>query len=124
MPTSTHAVHNHSENVAVYSGTHDNNTTLGWFHELDDVHRRHLNDYLGIDITEENVVDQICRLTMQSVARLAVLPIQDVLNLDETHRMNTPGAGGRSWQWRLDPNQLTDEVVTKLLKLTRMTGRG
>lgn len=124
MPTSTHAVHNHSENVAVYSGTHDNNTTLGWFHELDDMHRRHLNDYLGIEVTEQNVVDQICRLTMQSVGRLAILPIQDVLHLDETHRMNTPGLGGRSWQWRLEPNQLTDDVVTRLLKLTRMTGRG
>ena len=124
MPTSTYAVHNHSENFVVYSGTHDNNTTLGWFRESDAIHRRRINDYLGIKITEKNVVDQICRLTMQSVARLAILPMQDVLNLDETNRMNTPGAGGRSWQWRLQPDQLTDDVVTKLLKLTRMTGRG
>lgn len=124
MPTSTYAVHNHTENFVVYSGTHDNNTTLGWFRESDAVHRRRMNDYLGIKVTEKNVVDQLCRLTMQSVARLAILPVQDILNLDETHRMNTPGAGGKSWQWRLEPNQLTGEVATRLLKLTRMTGRG
>lgn len=124
LPTSTYAVHNHAENFVVYSGTHDNNTTLGWFRESDEVHRQRLNDYFGFPITEENVVDQICRLTMQSVARLSIMPVQDVLNLDETHRMNTPGLGGRSWQWRLEPEQLTDDVAEKLLKLTRMTGRG
>jgi 4-alpha-glucanotransferase len=123
MPTSTYAIHNHTENFVVYSGTHDNNTTLGWFRESDEVHRQRMNEYIGIEITEENVVDQTCRLTMQSVARLAILPVQDVLNLDETHRMNTPGLGGRSWQWRLQPDQLTDEVAEKLLKLTIMTGR-
>lgn len=124
LPTSTHANHNHAENFVVYSGTHDNNTTLGWFRESDDSHRQRLTNYLGIKITEKNVVDQVCRLTMQSVARLAILPVQDILNLDETHRMNTPGTGGRSWQWRLQSGQLTHMVATKLLKLTRMTGRG
>jgi 4-alpha-glucanotransferase len=124
MPTSTYAPHNHAENFVVYSGTHDNNTTLGWFHESDEIHRQRMNDYLGCEITEENVVDQICRLTMQSVARLAILPVQDVLNLNENNRMNTPGQGGRSWQWRLESGQLTVEVAEKLLKLTQMTGRG
>lgn len=123
LPTSSYAPHNHTENMVVYSGTHDNNTTLGWFHESDDELRQRLNDYLGLEVTEYNVVEQMMRLTMRSVARLAVLPIQDVLNLDETHRMNTPGFGGRSWQWRLQPDQLTVEVAEKLLKLTRMTGR-
>lgn len=123
LPTSTHAPHNHVENVVVYSGTHDNNTTLGWFHEADEEIRQNLDDYFGIPITSENVVDQICRLTMQSVARLAIMPVQDILRLDESSRMNTPGLGGRSWQWRLLPGQLTDEVAERLLKLTKMTGR-
>ena len=124
MPTSTHSVHNHIENCVVYSGTHDNNTTLGWFHETDEPHRLRMKNYLGFEMTEETVVDQVCRLTMQSVARLAILPVQDILNLNETNRMNDPGGGSGSWQWRLQPGQLTDEVSTKLLKLTRMTGRG
>jgi 4-alpha-glucanotransferase len=123
MPTSSYAVHNHAENFVVYSGTHDNNTTLGWFKELDKKQRQRMSDYLGFKLTEKNIVDQICRLTMQSVARLAIMPVQDILNLDETNRMNTPGLGGRSWQWRLQPGQLTDEVAAKLLKLTQMTGR-
>ena len=123
LPTSSYAVHNHSENLVVYSGTHDNNTTLGWFREADDELRQRITDYVGFPITEDNVVDQIMRLTMQSVGRLAILPVQDVLNLNETHRMNTPGAGGRSWQWRLEPGQLTDAVAEKLRKLTEMTGR-
>ncbi|GAB2550400.1 4-alpha-glucanotransferase [Spirosoma aerophilum] len=123
MPTSSYAVHNHAENFVVYSGTHDNNTTLGWFKELDKKQRQRMSDYLGIKLTEKNIVDQICRLTMQSVARLAIMPVQDILNLDETNRMNTPGLGGQSWQWRLKPGQLTDEVAAKLLKLTQMTGR-
>lgn len=124
MPTSTHIVHNHTENFVVYSGTHDNNTTLGWFRESNAAQRRRLTEYLGLRVTEKNVVDQICRLTMQSVARLAIIPVQDILNLDESGRMNTPGLGGRSWQWRLQPEQLTDTIAQKLLQLTRMTGRG
>jgi 4-alpha-glucanotransferase len=123
LPTSAYSVHNHAENFVVYSGTHDNNTTLGWFRESDEVHRQRLSDYLGFPVTEENVVDQIIRLTLQSVARLAIMPVQDILNLDETHRMNTPGLGGRSWQWRLETGQLTDEVAAKLLSLVKMTGR-
>ncbi|QHV98601.1 4-alpha-glucanotransferase [Spirosoma endbachense] len=123
LPTSSHGVHNHTENVVVYSGTHDNNTTLGWFKEVTEETRQKLNDYIGFPITSENIADQICRLTMQSVARLAIMPVQDILNLDETNRMNTPGLGGRSWQWRLQPGQLTDEVAEKLMKLTEMTGR-
>ncbi|WP_338874466.1 4-alpha-glucanotransferase [Spirosoma sp. SC4-14] len=123
LPTSTHAVHNHTENVVVYSGTHDNNTTLGWYHEAPEETRQKLDDYFGIPITSDNVVDQVCRLTMQSVARLAIIPVQDILKLDEASRMNTPGFGGRSWQWRLLPGQLTDDVAEQLLKLTKMTGR-
>ncbi|GAB3944886.1 4-alpha-glucanotransferase [Spirosoma harenae] len=124
LPTSTHIAHNHTENFVVYSGTHDNNTTLGWFRESDEAQRQRMNNYFGFKINERNVVEQICRLTMQSVARLAIMPVQDILNLDETNRMNTPGLGGRSWQWRLQSGQLTERAAQKLLKLTRMTGRG
>lgn len=123
LPVSIHAPHNHTENVVVYSGTHDNNTTLGWFRELDHAQRQRLNDYLGTTVTDENVVELVVRMTLQSVGRLAILPVQDVLNLDETHRMNTPGLGGRSWQWRLQPGQLTDDVAQRLALLSRMTGR-
>lgn len=123
LPTSSHIVHNHTFNNVVYTGTHDNNTTLGWFRQgAPDLHQR-LNEYLGTAVTEENVVALLMRQAMQSVARLAVLPVQDILNLNESGRMNTPGLGGYSWQWRLQPGQLTPEIGEQLLALTQMTGR-
>jgi 4-alpha-glucanotransferase len=123
MPTSSHIPHNHSLNNVVYTGTHDNNTTLGWYRQDAKELRGRLSDYVGVPVTEKNVVTLMTRMAMQSVARLAILPIQDVLGLNEEHRMNTPGLGGQSWQWRLQPNQLTDKVSDKLLALTKMTGR-
>jgi 4-alpha-glucanotransferase len=124
LPESIHIPHQHTPLNVVYTGTHDNNTTRGWYRQGGpDLHQR-LNDYAGIPVTEENVVALMTRMTMQSVARLAILPVQDVLNLDETHRMNTPGHGGYSWQWRLQPGQLTPEAGEQLLTLTRLTARG
>jgi 4-alpha-glucanotransferase len=123
LPTSLYAAHNHTPNQVIYSGTHDNNTTLGWFRALPPPDRARLDAYFGLPITEQNVTAQLVRLTMQSVGRLAVVPVQDVLNLDEHHRMNTPGVGSRSWEWRLDPGQLTADHAARLLALTRITGR-
>ena len=123
LPTSSHIVHNHTLNNVVYTGTHDNNTTLGWFRQGADDLRQRLNEYFGVPVTEENVVSLMSRMTMQSTARLAIMPIQDVLNLNEDNRMNTPGLGGYSWQWRLKPGQITPEAGAQLLALTKMTGR-
>ena len=123
LPSSSHCPHNHTVNNVVYTGTHDNNTTLGWYRqETEELHEQ-LSAYTGVPVTEENVVALMTRMAMQSVARLAILPVQDVLALNEEHRMNTPGEGGHSWQWRLQPEQLTDEVSDRLLNLTQMTGR-
>lgn len=123
LPTSSHIPHNHTENNVVYTGTHDNNTSLGWYRQGDEDLRRRLSDYVGVPVTEANVVTLMMRMALQSVARLAIVPVQDLLLLNEAHRMNTPGLGGHSWQWRLQPGQLTDEVAQRLLLLTRMTGR-
>ncbi len=123
LPTSSHIPHNHTINSVVYTGTHDNNTTLGWYRQGEEELHVRLSEYVGIPVTEENVVPFLTRMAMQSVARLAILPVQDVLSLNEEHRMNTPGSGGSSWQWRLQPGQLTDEVSANLLALTKMTGR-
>jgi 4-alpha-glucanotransferase len=123
MPFSSHIPHNHTLNSVVYTGTHDNNTTLGWYRQDAKELRGRLSDFAGVPVTEKNVVTLMTRMAMQSVARLAILPIQDVLGLNEEHRMNTPGLGGQSWQWRLQPGQLTDKVSDKLLALTKMTGR-
>ncbi|RYF77993.1 MAG: 4-alpha-glucanotransferase [Cytophagaceae bacterium] len=123
LSTSSHIPHNHTLNNVVYTGTHDNNTSLGWYRQGEEAIHTRLNEYTGVTVTEENVVALMSRMAMQSVARLAILPVQDILSLNEEHRMNTPGLGGYSWQWRLQPGQLTDEVSDQLLALTKMTGR-
>lgn len=123
VATSTHAPHNHIINSVAYTGTHDNPTTAGWWMSADQVSRNNLEAYLGVEVTTDNVTAHLCRLTMQSVARLTILPLQDALNLDESHRMNTPGAGGSNWSWRYMPEQLNDEVAARLLTITKMTGR-
>ncbi|MBC8152183.1 MAG: 4-alpha-glucanotransferase [Bacteroidetes bacterium] len=124
MATAEHAIHNLTENTVAYSGTHDNNTIRGWFrHEANAANKANLSAYTGAEVTEINVAAHLIRLTLQSVARLAVFPVQDVLNLDETHRMNVPGEGGGNWRWRLEPGLLTPDVADRLLRLTRMTGR-
>lgn len=123
MATSTHIPHNHVTNCVAYTGTHDNPTTAGWWIGADQVTRNNVEAYLGVDVSTDNVTAHLSRLTMQSVARLAILPLQDALNLDESHRMNTPGGGGGNWSWRYVPDQINDEVAARLLAVTKMTGR-
>ena len=97
--------HNHTVNSVVYTGTHDNNTTLGWFHELDGGTRQHVLDYLGC--TAEAMPTALCRTALASPARLAVLPMQDVLRLGAEQRMNAPGTSAHNnWRWRFSWDQV------------------
>ncbi len=101
--------HNHVVNAVVYTGTHDNNTTLGWFHELDQQTRAHLFDYLGGG--PEQMPGLLARAAFASVARLAVVPLQDVLALGGEHRMNQPGIANGCWRWRFEWNQVKPEIT-------------
>lgn len=138
VATSTHAPHNHVINTVAYTGTHDNPTTSGWWANATPEVRANVKAYLGIRPTAETVTVHLNRLAMLSVARLVILPLQDALNLDESHRMNTPGvaspgvassgeatpdSGSGNWSWRYTPDQLTDHVAEQLLRLTQMAGR-
>lgn len=123
VATNMHTPHNHTINSVVYTGTHDNPTTVGWWQGAEPLVRSNLGNYLGMYLTPDTVTAHFCRTAMQSVARLAILPLQDALNLDESHRMNTPGVGNSNWSWRYTPDQLNEEVAGRLLELTRMTGR-
>lgn len=124
IATSNHIPHNYVENAVAYTGTHDNNTTRGWFtQDLDDDRRQRLREYLGFDVTEADVAGQLVRLVMQSVARLVIVPVQDVLNLGAEHRMNTPGVGNDNWTWRVDQDALTPDVAAQLRAIGRLTGR-
>lgn len=116
--------HNHETISVVYTGTHDNNTTLGWYNGLDAHTVTHLRHYLGMDNNARlDMPWVINRVALASVARLAVLPLQDILCLDESHRMNTPGTTEDNWLWRFDEAKLTPRLAEFLRSLLRLYGR-
>jgi 4-alpha-glucanotransferase len=124
MPQSDYIPHNYDKNFLVYSGTHDNNTTVGWFKtEASEETKKRIRQYAGCDVTAENIHQVFARLAFGSVAQIAILPIQDVLGLDETARMNTPSSGENNWAWRLLPNQLTGDTERYLHELTKIYNR-
>ena len=120
-PENPYLPHNHEPLSVVYSGTHDNNTTLGWYEELSEEQRSFVRDYLGIDA--DHMPWPLVRTALASVAQLAVLPMQDVLGLDASHRMNIPGVAEGNWQWRFEWEQLLPEHGERLGAWVRMYGR-
>lgn len=114
MPTSVHIPHNHSNNFIVYTGTHDNNTARGWYKQADDTTRKMLEQYAARSVNEEDVFWIMARMCYASVAKIAILPMQDVLNLDETARMNIPASATDNWSWRLTPNQIDKAAEERL----------
>lgn len=125
MPLSTHTPYRIEPDNAVYSGTHDNNTTRGWFrYEADDGIKRQISDLSGFEVGEENAAWALIRLAWLSPGAMAVAPLQDFLNLDERARMNRPGTAEGNWGWRLSrPGLLTDELAGRLAELGALAGR-
>ena len=113
--------HNHEELSVVYTGTHDNNTTLGWYHELSDEQRRAVCHYLGD--SNEPMPGLLVRTALASVARLAVIPMQDILGLDAAHRMNIPGITEGNWRWRFEWEQVQPEHRQRLQDWIQLYGR-
>jgi len=113
--------HHHIRNAVIYTGTHDNNTTLGWFDELDDGTRNHLFSYLGGG--PEQMPELLVRAAFASVARLAIIPMQDVLALGGEHRMNRPGVADGCWRWRFQWEQVGPEVAGHYRHLLELYGR-
>lgn len=117
--------HHYHSNFVVYTGTHDNDTTGGWYEdekfEKEQLFFRH---YLGLDdqVTTREAVRQMVRLAMRSVAYLAIVPFQDVLALDGAARMNTPSQAADNWQWRMTQEQL-ETRQDWLKEATWMTAR-
>ncbi len=122
--TNPHCPHNHVKNSVVYTGTHDNNTIKGWFaKEATPKAKKRLFDYLGHRVPASRVHWELIRLAMSSVANLVIIPMQDVLGLDEQARMNRPGTVKSNWSWRLGPKEKTASVAGKLAELTEIFGR-
>jgi 4-alpha-glucanotransferase len=113
--------HNHRPLCVVYTGTHDNNTTLGWYQELGRPERHRLREYYGYP--REKMPWPVIRMAFASVARMAIVPLQDVLELDAAHRMNRPGVSDGNWRWRYDWSQVPEELAGRLRTLVGMYGR-
>jgi len=113
--------HNFQRNCVVYSGTHDNDTTSGWWQGLDRKTREAVRSYIGSDTVE--MPWGLIRLAMGSVAELCIFPLQDLLGLGSDARMNTPGHSGGNWCWRFTPGALSGALEQRLLGLTRLFGR-
>ena len=108
--------HNFSPNSVVYTGTHDNDTTRGWYeHSSTEKERDLARRYLGRD--GKDIAWDMIRLAFSSVANTAVVPLQDVLNLGTEARMNLPGSASGNWGWRLRPGQLTSQIRDRLKEL-------
>lgn len=115
-----HAPHMHTRDSVVYCGTHDNDTTLGWFQSLDDRHRAHVQRYLSID--GRDIVWQMMQCALSSTADCCILTAQDLLELDTRSRMNVPGVAEGNWTWRLS-NTIPGWTADRLCSLTKLYGR-
>ena len=113
--------HNYEPNTVAYTGTHDNDTTNGWYHGLNWTDRQKLTDYLGHAIGQPH--EELIRLAWASVAVLAVAPLQDVLGLGGDARMNVPGIPRGNWQWRFRPEQFPSGIIERMGHLTELYGR-
>ena len=116
--------HNYTENAVVYTGTHDNDTTIGWFEAISDDDWNLAREYLCDFYTPDEEMDQpFVALAKQSIARMCIIPMQDYLGLGAEARMNTPSTIGCNWRWRMTDDQFTNELCRDILARTRRYGR-
>ena len=131
-PRDTHLPHNYTRNSVVYTGTHDNDTTVGWFNREPDKEspssaaqiereRGLALRYLNSDGAEINW--DFIRAAFASVSEMAIIPLQDVLGLDSSARMNLPATPEGNWAWRFKPGALTEEIAERLKGMTELYGR-
>ncbi len=116
-----HLPENYTCLSVAYTGTHDNDTSLGWIQSLDEYSKQLVQKH--IDITRKDLPWPMIRAVMESRACTAIIPLQDVLMLDSAHRMNTPGTTEGNWQWGFDWPMLNQTLCAKLLHVTRHSGR-
>ena len=115
---------NYVPNAVVYTGTHDNPTTRGWYKDLPDAERRNLWSYLKRAAgTGEEATSALLGLAWSSAAALAIAPLQDVLNLGKEARMNQPGRAEGNWRWRCTDEMLSAPAFQSLRDLTRAASR-
>jgi 4-alpha-glucanotransferase len=119
-----HLPHNYFANAVVYTGTHDNPPTRGWFEDLPDDQKRIFRNYLqGSMDNQGGAAAALMGLAWSSAAALAMAPVQDVLNLGNEARMNVPGRPDGNWRWRCTEDTLSGEVFERIRELTKSSSR-
>jgi 4-alpha-glucanotransferase len=120
-PANAYLPHTYDEHCVVYSGTHDNDTTVGWFQGLDWEAQERVRAYLGRD--GQDIAWDLIRLAFASVATLAIVPMQDVLRLGSDARMNVPGAALGNWGWRYRAEHLSYGLADGLRQFATIYNR-
>lgn len=112
------------ENQVVYTGTHDNDTSRGWWGQASPLEKVNFKTYTGQLPGDTQIAAEMLKMAWESPAALAIVPLQDLLNLGSEGRMNTPGTtGDHNWTWRYNPAALLPSMATELRELTEQTGR-
>jgi len=119
--SNTFLPHNYDKNYVVYTGTHDNDTTRGWYEKASAREQNYVRRYLRVD--GGDIAWDFIRLAMASTANLAIVPMQDCMNLGSEARMNTPSTPSGNWAWRYRPHQLTEGIQAGLAELATLYGR-
>lgn len=113
--------HNYARNCVVYTGTHDNETTRGWYQNASSEEQDHVRRYVGR--SGDDITWDMIRLAFASVADMALAPMQDVLDLGNEARMNFPSKESGNWQWRFTENMLSDVIARRLAEMAELYGR-
>lgn len=116
--------HNYTSNCVVYTGTHDNDTIQGWFEKMDGQDRAMAEEYMNLKVGEGQQVSwEFIRLALASVARLAVIPVQDYLGFGSEARINVPSTLGNNWRWRMLEGELSGDICRKAKRMAEIYGR-
>lgn len=121
-PDNPYLPFSYERNFVVYTGTHDNNTTLGWFNQISDQEKDNVLRYLGCT-SQDGIHWDLIRLALGSVANQAIIPMQDILGLGTEAQMNFPSRAEGNWEWRYRPDAITDQLRDRLKVLTHTYGR-
>ncbi|MGC9134938.1 MAG: 4-alpha-glucanotransferase [Caldisphaera sp.] len=122
-PSNDYKPHNYNnKNCIVFTGTHDNNTTIGWFQESGKKQKMDFIKYIGGNLSEK-INWAFIRLAMSSICDVSIIPMQDVLGLGKESRINTPGTIGKNWKWKLSSNYYSKSISKRLLEYTETYGR-
>jgi 4-alpha-glucanotransferase len=122
LPENPHLPHTWPNRTVGYTGTHDNNTTRGWFEALPDDAKQLVRNYVGSS-NDDNIAAAMMRSAWPSAAGLTIAPLQDVLDLGAEGRMNVPGSAQGNWRWRWADSAASEQAFRWLAELTRTAGR-